>query len=154
MYRSLTTWRCPSRVPCSAEEGCESALATTKEASALLRGCPEAGVVGPAACWLDIPLKQVEQCDCVAEPVAEAGVVVLLPLYLAAHGIDDLVKQHRAVCLEDLPLETAAEDEDCCYWPGVMEAKVLCRQPQVCLTGLFWNRQTQSAVCALFRKAF
>lgn len=123
----LTTRRSPSRVACSAEEGCESALAAAEEAPALLRGCPEAGVVGPTTGWLDIPLQQVKKCDSVAEPVAEAGIVVLLALNLAAHGVDDLVEQHSAVCLEDLPLEAAAEDKHRCNWPAVVEAKILCK---------------------------
>lgn len=131
MYGGFTTWGCPSRVPCSAEKGCEGALAAAKEAPALLRGCPEAGVVRSATGRLDVPLKQVQQCDCVAEPVAEASIVVLLPLYLAAHGIDDLVKQHGAICLEDLPLEATAEDEHGCHRPAVMEAKILCGQQQL-----------------------
>ena len=128
MNRSLPSRRCPRRVARSAEEGGESALAATEEApSALLRGGPKARVVGAPAGRLDVELQEVEQGDRVAQPVAEAGVVVLLPLYLAAHGVDDLVKQHSAVSLEDLPLQAAAEDEDRCHWPALMEAKILCR---------------------------
>lgn len=89
-------------------------------------GRPEARVVGAPTGRLDVALQQVQQGDSVAEPVAEAGVVVLLPFNLAAHGVDDLVKQHGAVCLEDLPLQAAAEDEDCCHWAPVMEAEILC----------------------------
>lgn len=88
-------------------------------------GRPEAGIVGAPAGRLDVALQQVQQGDGVAEPVAEAGVVVLLPLNLAAHGVDDLVKQDSAVCLEDLPLKATPEDKDCCHWPPVMEAEVL-----------------------------
>lgn len=87
---------------------------------------PEARVVGAPTGRLDVALQQVQQGDSVAEPVAEAGIVVLLPLNLAAHGVDDLVKQHGAVCLEDLPLQAAAEDEHCCHWAPVMEAQILC----------------------------
>ena len=100
-----------------------------------LRSCgksPEAGVVGTTTGRLDVALQQEQQRDSVAEPVAEAGVVVLLPLNLAAHGVDDLVKQHRAVCLEDLPLETAAEDEVGCHWSALMEAQVICTKRGQC----------------------
>lgn len=92
-------------------------------------GRPEAGVVGAPTGRLDVALQQVQQGDGVAEPVAEAGIVVLLPLNLAAHGVDDLVKQDGAVCLEDLPLQAAAEDEHCCHWAPVMEAEILCNPP-------------------------
>ena len=47
----------------------------------------------------------------IARSVAEAAVVVQVPLNLAACGVDDVVKQHHAVCLEDLPWEAAAGDE-------------------------------------------
>ena len=65
---------------------------------------PEARVVGAPTSRLDVALQQVQQGDGVAQPIAQAGIVVLLPLNLAAHGVDDLVKQNCAVCLEDLPL--------------------------------------------------
>lgn len=87
---------------------------------------PESGVVGATASRLDVSLEQVQQGDSVAEPIAEAGVVVLLPLDLAAHGVDDLVKQDRAVCLEDLPLQATAEDEHRSHWSAMMEAQVIC----------------------------
>ena len=129
MYGGLSSRGSPSRVPCSAEEGCESALAATEEPpSALLGGGPQAGVVGPPAGRLDVALQQVEEGDRVAEPVAEAGIVVLLPLDLAAHGVDDLVEEHGAVGLEDLPLEAAAEDEDRGNRPALVEAQILCSQ--------------------------
>ena len=97
---------------------------------------PEAGVVGATTGRLDVALQQEQQRDSVAEPVAEAGVVVLLPLNLAAHGVDDLVKQHRAVCLEDLPLETAPEDEIGCHWSALMEAQVICTERGQCYVSL------------------
>jgi hypothetical protein len=40
-----------------------------------------------AAGWLDVALQQVQQRDRVGQPVRQARIVVLLPLYLAA---DDL----------------------------------------------------------------
>ena len=60
-----------------------------------------------------------------------------------AHGVDDLVKQHGAVCLEDLPLKTAAEDEDCRHWPALMEAQIICREHMP--LGLHLNEQISSA---------
>lgn len=87
---------------------------------------PEARVVGAPASGLDVALQQVQQGDGVAEPVAQACIVVLLPLNLAAHGVDDLVKQDSSVCLEDFPLQAASEDEHCCNRSPMMEAQVLC----------------------------
>lgn len=160
MNRGFPSWGCPCRVPRSAEEGCESALAATEETpSALLWGGPQAGVVGAPTGRLDVALQEVKQSDSIAEPVAEAGVIVLLPLYLAAHGVDDLVKQHSAVGLEDLPLQAAAEDEDRCHRPALMEAKILCRQQGIrsttrhsarhvrCTTSMDMHADSMAASC-------
>ena len=67
----------------------------------------------------------------IARPIAEAAVVVQVPLNLAACGVDDVVKQHHAVCLEHLPWEAAAEDEICCHWSlAMMEAQVICTKKE------------------------
>ena len=69
----------------------------------------------------------------IARPITEAAVVVQVSLNLAACGVDDVVKQHRAVCLEDLPWEAAAEDESCCHWSlAMMEAQVICTKKEHC----------------------
>ena len=93
---------------------------------------PEARVVGSTTSWLDVALQQVQQGDSIAEPVAQASIVVLLPLYLAAHGINDLVKQDGAIRLEDLPLEAAAEDEHSCHRSALMEAQIICTHHSHC----------------------
>ena len=53
-------------------------------------GGSKAGVVGAAGGRLDVALQEVEEGDRVGQPVGEAAVVVLLLLYLPAHGVDDL----------------------------------------------------------------
>ena len=50
----------------------------------------------------------------IARPIAEAGVVVLLPLNLAARGVGNVDEQRRAVCLEDVPSMGGSRDDDIC----------------------------------------
>ena len=97
-------------------------------------GRAEAGVVSAARGRLDVLLQQVEQGHGVGQPVGEAGVVVLLCLNLAAHGVDDAVKQLRLVELEHLPLEAGAEDEQRCHRPSPVEAQILCTHPALIVT--------------------
>lgn len=49
--------------------------------------CHPLDAAAAATGWLDVALQQVQQRDRVGQPVGQAGVVVLLPLYLTA---DDL----------------------------------------------------------------
>lgn len=48
---------------------------------------------------------------------------------LSADGVDDLVEEHGAIGLEGLPLKAAAEDNDGSQRAALVEAQVVCPQP-------------------------
>lgn len=56
--------------------------------------CHPLDAAAAAACWLDVALQQVEKRYCVGEPVGQAGIVVLLSLYLAANHLQ---QHHKGV---------------------------------------------------------
>jgi hypothetical protein len=49
--------------------------------------CHPLDVAAAATGGLDVALQQVQECDRVGQPVGQAGVVVLLPLYLTANDL-------------------------------------------------------------------
>lgn len=49
--------------------------------------CYTLDTAAAAAGWLDIALQQVQQCDCVRQPVSQAGIVILLALNLTANDL-------------------------------------------------------------------